>query len=292
MQKEFDEYCNKGNIVEIVRIYNENKNIDVYDSFYNACCKGNLQIADILYQLDNDIIKSNDITLLEKFFNIFYDSNYLYSSYDYLFLEVCRNEKIDVLNWLYSIEKPNINAIYDAFIYACGSGNLNIAKWLCNLNEHICNQLFYWIFNYDIILNCSDEAFNRACYNGHLDIVQWLYSLDDKPDIHLNDEEPFRSACISGNLNLVKWLYNLDNNIDIHANDDEAFRFACECGHLDIAQWLYSLDGKIDIHAHDDHAFKYACELNNIDIAKWLETLSDEYEIEIIDDKISRWDIY
>ena len=34
MQKEFDEYCNKGNIVEIVRIFNENENIDIYDSLY------------------------------------------------------------------------------------------------------------------------------------------------------------------------------------------------------------------------------------------------------------------
>jgi len=260
MQNEFDDYCNKGNIIEIVRIYNEDKNIDLYNSFYNACIKGNLQMADILYNLDNNIIRRNNISLLENLYNIFYDSDYFYSDYDYLFFEVCRNEKIDVLIWLYSIEKPNINTIYDAFIYACGSGNLNIAKWLCSLNEHICNQLFYWIFNYNIILNCSDEAFNIACYNGHLDIVQWLYSLDDRPDIHINNEEPFRSACISGNLNLVKWLYNLNNNIDIHANDDEAFR--------------------------------YACELNNIDVAKWLKTLSDEYELEIIDDKISRWDVY
>ena len=292
MQKKFDEYCNKGNIVEIVRIYNENKNIDVYDSFYNACCKGDLQIAVILYELDNTVIKRDDITLLEKIVGIFYDPNYLYSNYNYLFLEVCRNEKIDVLIWLYSIEKPFINTIYDAFIYSCDNGNLNVAKWLCSLNEHICSQLFYWIFNYDIILNCSDEAFIGACFNGHLEIAQWLYSLNYKPDIHINNEELFRFACISGNLNLVKWLYNLDNNINLHANDDEAFRFACKCNQLEIAQWLYSLDGKIDIHAYDDQEFKYACELNNIDVAKWLETLSDEYEIEIIDGKITGWDIY
>jgi hypothetical protein len=89
MQKVFDEYCDKCNIVEIIRIFNEDKNIDIYDSFYNAC-----------------------------------------------------------IIWLYSIENPNINAIYDAFINACGSGHLNIAKILCKLNEHICTVCFNWIFNY------------------------------------------------------------------------------------------------------------------------------------------------
>jgi hypothetical protein len=84
---------------------------------------------------------------------------------------------------------------------------------------------------------------------------------------------------------------SLDDKPDIHSNDDEAFGFLSFQDHLDIAQFLYSLDNKPDIRALDDKAFIYVCNGGHIEFAKWLTTLCDDYIIDNINNNIIEYHI-
>jgi hypothetical protein len=120
--------------------------------------------------------------------------------------------------------------------------------------------------------------------HGYLEIAKWLYGLEDKPNIHAEDDKAFRYVCYNGHLETAKWLYSL-GDIDININDEEAFRDACYNGHLETAKWLYSL-GDIDININDDEAFSFACYNDNVEVAQWLTTIYENYKIEIEDGEI------
>ena len=54
--------------------------------------------------------------------------------------------------------------------------------------------------------------------------------LDDKPNIHANNEDGFRLTCANGHLEVIKYLMSLDDKPNIHVEDEDEFRSACENG--------------------------------------------------------------
>lgn len=100
-----------------------------------------------------------------------------------------------------------INFIDNFFLWACKSGEKDIAEWIYNLSKR---------------------------------------NPGTKIDIHEDNEYLFRVSCTYGNLEMAKWLYNIskiDNNIKINIRifDDYVFINSCSSGSKEIAEWLCTI---------------------------------------------------
>ena len=135
---------------------------DYFDAFKSACYNGNLEIAKILYNEDDNL-----------------DINYI-SHGEHIFECVCRSGNLEIAKWLYSLDNK-INIDYkEAFKNASKSGNIEILKWVYFLDN-----------NYDIH-DISYAIFHDALLYGNLDIAKWIYSLDNKLDIRKGDDFMFK----------------------------------------------------------------------------------------------------
>jgi len=121
------------------------------------------------------------------------------------FYNAVQNENLDHATSLYNIILKDNNfatkreeLLKDAFGEAIIKNNLNIVKWLYNLEQ---NSL--------IIKNIS-VYFKVACERGYLDMAKWIYEQENKPNLHYNNEEALRLACGCGHLDVVNWLFSLN----------------------------------------------------------------------------------
>ena len=214
--------CRQGN-VEMVNqfVLNYHDSIDygssdsislLNNAFGQACCYGNLNIADLLLR-KRDTYQFIDIS----------------TDYEYAFRMACENGHLEVAQWLLQV-KPNIqvDALNEwAFRNACMMRHLKVAKWLLQVKPDI-----------DISVK-NEDAFRLACANGHLEVAKWLLQI--KPNIQVDalNEWAFRMACANGHLEIAKLLHNW--MLIITHNYVTAFRYACENGHLKVAEWLVKI---------------------------------------------------
>ena len=103
--------------------------------------------------------------------------------------------------------------------------------------------------------------------------MRYLVELDQKINIHANNEEGFILACTNGHIDVVRYLVELYQNININADDNESFildceieyEAACEMGHLDVVRYFVEF-----INIDLDDGFKLACSYGHMDIARYL----------------------
>ena len=113
MEELIIDYINNSDLHNIKRTLNIH-NI-TYEYFIYACIKGNIKIAQWLYEIKSDIDISKDN--------------------EYAFRYACCNGHIDIAKWLLEI-KPNIDISANnhfVFIYACYNQKIKLAQWLCTL---------------------------------------------------------------------------------------------------------------------------------------------------------------
>ena len=147
------------------------------------------------------------------------------------------------------------------FIRACGSGHLDIAKYI------------YHAYIHTIDIHADDEgAFIQSCGNGHLYVATWLFGLDKNINIHFYEEFVFQVCCHYGHPDVILWLYNLDGNINIHADNDLAFAWGSMYGHLEVIVLLYNIDPN-HLFCISTKLFVDVCEANYLDIAIWIYNL-------------------
>lgn len=207
-EKIFRNACLSGHdkLVEWLLSLNENINIRAEDdyAFVYACKGGHVDIAKMLLSLDKNI-------------NI-YARNFCAFSHS----------RSKCIKWLFSLGNIEINAAYNAFLFACMNGKLELAKYIYSLNNKI-----------DIRSNC-DEIFRWTCAEGHLDVIKYLLFLDDEIDLNCLYDEPFQNACSNGHLNVAKYIYN-NSYVKIHNNYDYAIREAYHYKHYNVVKWLLSI---------------------------------------------------
>ena len=79
---------------------------------------------------------------------------------------------------------------------------------------------------------------------------------------------------------------------NIHVDNEQGFQSACENRHLEIIKYLMEQEDKPDIHEYNECGFRWACENRHLEVVKYLSTICDEYEI-VIDEngKLISWKV-
>jgi hypothetical protein len=176
------------------------------------------------------------------------------------------------------------------FNYACGSGYLEMAKWLLQINPKIniyknnawsfsmsCRkgqlQIAQWLWHdvpkiHDFIL--YDDVFENTCivYDKDPKIAMWL--LDIRPEIHIS-AMTFVSICRSGELDLAKKAWKLNPDMRIFVDCIDLFQTLCYVGEIHMAKWVLEICPKIDIAANKHNAFRIACVNHRWEVAAWLQ---------------------
>ena len=111
------------------------------------------------------------------------------------FIEACReNNLYKAKRLVFDINPFACNC--KAFIVACESGSLEVAKWLVELGVYVP------VSNY--------AAFYKACKNGRLELAKWLLTLEGVGQ-NIPVCSTFRLACSSGRLKITEWLLTLED---------------------------------------------------------------------------------
>ena len=97
-----------------------------------------------------------------------------------------------------------------AFLYACYTGNLNIAKRVFEMGyEDKYSSYARYYFNV-FLADKKCIVFRNVCKLGHLNVAKWL--LEIKPEINTwTINFAFRLACQNNRLEVAKWLLKKKN---------------------------------------------------------------------------------
>jgi ankyrin repeat protein len=233
-----------GNLIFLQDYIKENKDIDFNLIFDYACCKGNLDAAQLLLKI-NPLID-----IKQK-----------------LFAEVCwkKAPNLSIAKWLKFV-KPSLEINLKLFVDVCWKGKLDIAQWLIESNSELYKD------------NCLEIAFRAACSRGKMNIAQWLLQIKSDLNISANNDFAFREACTNRQISMAQWLLEIKPNIDISAKNNLAFRNACVKGHLDVAQWLYKINPLLFDSDKNDSLFFTACLNGKIEVAQWLYNLNSSID--------------
>lgn len=130
-------------------------------------------------------------------------------------------------------------SVTQCFVYACGFGELDIAKWLVDEAHADVNESFH-----------EYTGFRLAALCGHLDIVQWLF---DKTE---NVDHAFFDAVCRNHVEIAQWLARDGTKIkaqleqQVKRMEDEVVYIAAQNCDLEMIQWLLTEDRfeKLDGH--------------------------------------------
>ena len=132
--EQFINYCQKGDLINAKKYFEENPNIDIHEiyeyAFRWSCLCGRLEVAKWLWSLNQNI-------------NI-------HANNEYTFRQSCEFGHLEVAKWLLSLNQNiDIHAKNEAFRRSCERGRLKFAKWLSTLCdnyylEHDDNKIIYW----------------------------------------------------------------------------------------------------------------------------------------------------
>lgn len=121
---------------------------------------------------------------------------------------------------------------YNALLWACEKGHLNLVEYLVEQGGNVHAQ-----GEYSLIISCK---------KGYLKIVKHL--VKNGADIHVQNDIAVRYASRYGHLRIVKYLFKQGANI--HANNDCAIKWASEKGHSEVFEYL-SKNGATTIQSYD-----------------------------------------
>lgn len=195
-----------------------------------------------------------------------------------LLLKTIEKGHLPTVQWL--VDKSDLlveNRCHETSLHlACGSGNLELVKWLVE-DKKLKNMI-----NNVTIRKAS--CLHYAAVNGHVDIVEWLLKIDNNL---LTLKDSSGHSCIlaasrAGQLDVVKYLsenHDCDIN-DVNAGGNNCIHLALRSKNLDLVQWLYyekecSMSSK---NSDGNTGFHIAAVSGDWDIVQWAFSVCDNIE--------------
>ena len=210
-----------------------NSSTDFSDNilFKYACQNGNIKIAKYLFDKDKPE-QYNIINSIE---------------------DVILSENQEVLEWLLSITRIQIDSVNELFENACSIGNLDNVKL---------------IYNFYPNLKTKYKTVYESCTNGHFHIVKWLRDIDKTITQYNIDTFTFQYECKVGNLEKAKELY-CDSFPILKSLEDAAFN-----ENIEVLKWIVSLNEFKKnfpvIGKYISKIFQHACNNNKMKTLGWL----------------------
>lgn len=258
-----------------------------------------------------ELCKSGNLNDAQKFYNENKDNINLYAKNVSVFGWPCYRGHIDILKWLYDIDRNIINKVdkLRAFTGACVNGHIEIAKWLyeiydknidihyndnliftyCCRNNH--PQLIQWLneIKTQDLSPKNRKLYELFCYiakNGYLEVFQLLTTITDLKLYTLNYTNMFNSILpLNKNMLVYSYMnkhnifydylcakYNISENI-IQKIKEEAFIELCKTGRKEDANEIYQIN-KFDNNTMIQ-LFEKCCMTCNLEIIQWIYSLID-----------------
>ena len=254
----FRKSCIIGNI-EIVKYLHDNFsviNVHSYNEyiFKNLCYKGHLDV--LKYIIDTYKNTNNPIDITNE--------------YNDILISVCKNNRIELLEYLVSLNNNKITiCLYDKIVTALNENNTEIVLFLLNKNKtnpsiyrldihklldnsYIYNKLNilkYILENYSIdIRRNNDEFFVKAFNTQKMDVIKYLIDkfkdTNNPIEIHFTSRL-FYNACIDNHIELVTYL--LTTYPDKYMFNNKSFIInICKKGNTEIAKLLLNKYNIVD----------------------------------------------
>jgi hypothetical protein len=231
---------------------NHSNPIDYSKAFQLACCSGSFAVAEWLYSIqtypDHLIIHSLELACYYNHFSIVtwltsLSSNYLsqfihcIQVINKLFIHLCSNGYIDIVEWLYNnIERnpdnPKIpqSVINSSYYAASKNGQIVIIQWLHHHQQQ-----------YPILPELIQIGWNSACNNEKLLLMKWLYG---EEYISLKnvvfDDNQLNWSCQNQYLELLKWRNQV--NPFSERKFDELFHHSIGRGYDNVMEWIIQVN--------------------------------------------------
>ena len=223
--------CKKGDgesIEEIKQIINDTKILTTIINIYTIVC--NIGILDIMkYILDMNIIE-------------------IHKKREKVFISTCIRGYTHIVKYLleyyndnYRTDKISNYVIYKGLIYSSERGNLNTVKYIIeycrytNINIH----------------NNNEELFRNTCKFNRTEVVKYLVdycNIHNTPiDIHVCGEQVFLISCYCKfdiMIFLLEYSYKMNDKINIHINNEKALRNCINSDVLDAVKYLLEFSEK------------------------------------------------
>ncbi len=147
------------------------------------------------------------------------------------FIEATESNNFEKANKIYYHlnNSSRETALYDAFLKAISTKNLNTVIWLYDMDMSYTPRT--------LTPEKMSYLFSRVCHTSNIDVAIFLLNTG-MVDPHYNQDNPFRMACYYNQIIMAKWMYENIENINIRAKDDEAFKIALKHKHVDILKFL------------------------------------------------------
>lgn len=185
------------------------------------------------------------------------------------------------------------------FQQACTEGDLELVKYIVNINAYECGtyQLRYAngfkiakqsgqskVYEYLLtqlkrldLLQIS-PLLEAACVRGDLDFVRYVATepgIDCGKALHLTTKA-LENATEHGHLDIVKfYLFSpeVEHHIDLHNKSDNLFRLACYGGQINIVKYFLESEDittKVNIHSCNDEGLITACVKKHHEVINYL----------------------
>lgn len=138
----FIQYCKDGDISRARFLYDKDSSVMTEESFNWCCSNGHLDLAKWMLEVSPGLVNRPSWSL-----GI-----------------VCQYGHLDILQWLLTIYP--ITGGGGLFFTSCVFGNLDIAKYLLELDSNFLNAAMPVL-----------DIFVIVCENGHLAVARWLWEL-------------------------------------------------------------------------------------------------------------------
>lgn len=215
----------------------------------------------------NDLIDDQNLELFEALdgYNLHYDRQELFTT-------SCFKGQIRLAKFFYrEIDIKNKDM---GFRLACYSGNLELVKWLYQIDGKL-------DIHYNDDIEDLDSAFASACYSGNLELVKWIYQIDNKTDIY---KDTLSVSGLGGHLKIMKWLFGLDKNLDNWPDLVGVFELSYINGYLHVAKWLIEIGANLHFVVKADfylkeHINEYVRDSRRFEMFDWMINLYREKKI-------------